>query len=318
MKGNNVVVDEGALVFITLPSLDGLEVEFDRKVDGAKRTTTKIELTSSKFRSWANRWRNRVRRAAIGRGISVFDGVVYTGAHSGPDAIRSAIDDALNGKAYRDGRSFEDDRNAFVLGLNAEIDRVVSAQTDPEVVKAIEQCRPNPQKYAGVEFTIWSIPCAQAQVLMGKEVFSAESLLGKLAQDIAQDIRDTWDPDSKAATQSIRNVLSRITSKCAAMRFIDPEVALIGQKIDEIVGLLPHEGLIDGPHYFVLRSLLEVLSDAKRIASGQLAKIVGAVPEPVPVVVVPAETAVATPVVPSGVAAPAAPAAAPSRNAWAW
>lgn len=90
-------------------------------------------------------------------------------------------------------------------------------------------------------------------------------IVGQLAHEVAQDVRDSWSPKGDGATQKIRGLLSRVSEKCQSLAFLDGKVGRIAHFVDEIASALPTNGRIVGRDFLMLSGLMEILSDPARL-----------------------------------------------------
>jgi len=99
-------------------------------------------------------------------------------------------------------------------------------------------------------------------------------IVGQLAHEVAQDVRDTWSPKADGVTQKIRGLLNRIAEKCHSLAFLDGKVGRIAHFVDEIAAALPSNGRIVGRDFLMLSGLMEILSDPGRLLAESKLEII--------------------------------------------
>ena len=99
-------------------------------------------------------------------------------------------------------------------------------------------------------------------------------IVGQLAHEVAQDVRDTWSPKADGVTQKIRGLLNRVSEKCHSLAFLDGKVGRIAQFVDEIASALPTNGRIVGRDFLMLSGLMEILSDPGRLLAESKLEII--------------------------------------------
>ena len=99
-------------------------------------------------------------------------------------------------------------------------------------------------------------------------------IVGQLAHEVAQDVRDTWSPKVDGVTQKIRGLLNRVAEKCHSLAFLDGKVGRIAQFVDEIAAALPANGRIVGRDFLMLSGLMEILSDPGRLLAESKLEII--------------------------------------------
>jgi hypothetical protein len=99
-------------------------------------------------------------------------------------------------------------------------------------------------------------------------------IVGQLAHEVAQDVRDTWSPKADGVTQKIRGLLNRVAEKCHSLAFLDGKVGRIAQFVDEIASALPTNGRIVGRDFLMLSGLMEILSDPSRLLAESKLEII--------------------------------------------
>ncbi len=99
-------------------------------------------------------------------------------------------------------------------------------------------------------------------------------IVGQLAHEVAQDVRDTWSPKVDGVTQKIRGLLNRVAEKCHSLAFLDGKVGRIAHFVDEIAAALPANGRIVGRDFLMLSGLMEILSDPGRLLAESKLEII--------------------------------------------
>lgn len=99
-------------------------------------------------------------------------------------------------------------------------------------------------------------------------------IVGQLAHEVAQDVRDTWSPKTDGVTQKIRGLLNRVSEKCHSLAFLDGKVGRIAHFVDEIAVALPTNGRIVGRDFLMLSGLMEILSDPGRLLAESKLEII--------------------------------------------
>lgn len=117
-------------------------------------------------------------------------------------------------------------------------------------------------------------PQAEAVASVGCEDGIAVEIGGlakQIVQEIAQDVRDSWSPDTEAASQRVRGLLKRVCSKARSLSFIDSRLGEIARFVETTAASLPTSGRIEGRDYLVLSGLLNLLVAPERLLTGPLA-----------------------------------------------
>ena len=99
-------------------------------------------------------------------------------------------------------------------------------------------------------------------------------IVGQLAHEVAQDVRDSWSPKVDGVTQKIRGLLNRVAEKCHSLAFLDGKVGRIAHFVDEIAAALPANGRIVGRDFLMLSGLMEILSDPGRLLAESKLEII--------------------------------------------
>ena len=97
-------------------------------------------------------------------------------------------------------------------------------------------------------------------------------LAGRVIEEIAQDVRDSWKPEAVKATQRIKGLLNRTKEKLRSLSFLDGgRLAELSVFIEDTIARLPTIGPIDGTNFLVLAGLMSILGSPEKMASGTLA-----------------------------------------------
>ncbi len=97
-------------------------------------------------------------------------------------------------------------------------------------------------------------------------------LAGRVIEEIAQDVRDSWKPDAAKATQRIKGLLNRTKEKLRSLSFLDGgRLAELAVFIEDTIGRLPSTGMIEGTDFIVLSGLMSILGSPEKMASATLA-----------------------------------------------
>lgn len=97
-----------------------------------------------------------------------------------------------------------------------------------------------------------------------------ESMGFQVANEVAQDLRTSFDGSQGQVTQKCRRVLERCKSKFQAFSFLDPMLGAAADRIQEALNALPHTGPIKGNDFLVLAGLVGLLSQPHKVMAGQL------------------------------------------------
>lgn len=148
--------------------------------------------------------------------------------------------------------------------------------------------------------------------------YEVGGIVGQLAHEVAQDVKDSWNPSADGATQKIRGLLSRVSEKCHSLSFLDGKVGRIAHFVDEIAAALPTSGKIVGRDFLMLSGLMEILSTPNRLlAEGKLEITLDDEPSPQPEVQVQQEAPIEVEIqVPPSTVIADQPVV--GRNAYAW
>lgn len=90
-------------------------------------------------------------------------------------------------------------------------------------------------------------------------------LAGRVLQEIAQDVSDTWNPSADKASQRIKNLLERIKHKCETLEFLGGGLGKLAIFVEEALQRLPAQGAITGADFAVLAGILSILSSTKEM-----------------------------------------------------
>lgn len=97
-------------------------------------------------------------------------------------------------------------------------------------------------------------------------------LAGRVIEEIAQDVRDSWKPDAAKATPKIKGLLNRTKEKLRSLSFLDGgRLGELAVFIEDTIGRLPSTGMIEGSDFLVLSGLMSILRSPEKMASGALA-----------------------------------------------
>lgn len=92
----------------------------------------------------------------------------------------------------------------------------------------------------------------------------------QIAQEIAQDVAETWKPVNGIISQRIKGALNRWKQKAASLVFIDARLQAVVASIDETIAVLPASGKIEGRDFMALQGLISLLSNPDNIISGTM------------------------------------------------
>lgn len=92
-----------------------------------------------------------------------------------------------------------------------------------------------------------------------------KGLAGRVLNEIAQDVLDTWKPGATQASQRIKGLLNRLFSKCRTLEFLGGNLSAVAKFIDQGVEALPTQGPITGVDFMVLSGLLAILSSPEKM-----------------------------------------------------
>lgn len=151
-------------------------------------------------------------------------------------------------------------------------------------------------------------------------IHEAGGLAGRALEEVALDVRLSWDPKIPEVTQKARGIFRRAITKLRSLAVIDPMLAEVADAVDQVLTGLPNEGRISGSDFIVLNGLANSLSSAASMTSmAQQLKVVApadlwgvpadSTPEPTPVTDAEPEKVKAEPETPPVVA---------SSEAWSW
>jgi hypothetical protein len=94
-----------------------------------------------------------------------------------------------------------------------------------------------------------------------------KGLAGRVLNEIAQDVADTWKPGATQASQRIKNLLLRLENKCRTLEFLGGNLSAVAKFIDQGIHALPTQGAITGVDFMVLSGLLAILSSPEKMMS---------------------------------------------------
>ena len=101
-------------------------------------------------------------------------------------------------------------------------------------------------------------------------------LSGRVLEEVAQDIEESWSPGAPRATQRIRHTLKRAIDKLQSLAFIDADLGMVAGMVENVLAQMPPSGSITGHDYIVLSGLLNTLLKpasvvvmARSLAEGQ-------------------------------------------------
>jgi len=93
-----------------------------------------------------------------------------------------------------------------------------------------------------------------------------KGLAARVLSEIAQDVQDTWNPSASAASQRIKNLLSRIQRKFQTLEFLGGGLGNLAAFVEQAIQRLPTSGGISGPDFAVLAGILGILSSPEKMA----------------------------------------------------
>lgn len=94
-----------------------------------------------------------------------------------------------------------------------------------------------------------------------------KGLAGRVLNEISQDVLDTWKPGATQASQRIKGLLKRLSSKCRTLEFLGGNLSAVAKFIDQGVHALPTQGAIAGVDFMVLTGLLAILASPEKMMS---------------------------------------------------
>lgn len=177
----------------------------------------------------------------------------------------------------------------LVAELNPIAQRVEAAKAEliagwDEKLRAWEELQPQVIPYrsrfptkehadrqTGARLSVYRIhPAAvQSEAKDGIQV-EVSGLAGRVLQEIAQDVQDTWKPGATQASQRIKNLLNRLANKCRTLEFLGGNLGSMASFIEEAIRRLPTEGTIQGADFAVLAGILNILSSPEKMQNTSL------------------------------------------------
>ena len=172
----------------------------------------------------------------------------------------------------------------LVAELNPIAQRVELAKADliagwDEKLRSWQELQPQVMPYAGkfptaehtdrqtgARLSVYRIHPAsiQSEAKDGIQV-EVDGLAGRVLQEIAQDVQDTWKPGASQASQRIKNLLKRLAGKCRTLEFLGGNLGSTAAFIEEAIRRLPSEGPIQGADFAVLAGILGILSSPEKM-----------------------------------------------------
>jgi hypothetical protein len=139
-------------------------------------------------------------------------------------------------------------------------------------------------KQIGFAVSVCKISPAMAKVKNAENGIHSEirGLAGRVLEEIAQDVKDTWSPSQSKASQRIRNLLERIAEKARSLSFIDGgRLGALALFVEDTIAAFPSSGYIEGHDFLVLSGLMSILGSPEKMAEGVLS--INMEPEPIEV-----------------------------------
>lgn len=199
-------------------------------------------------------------RAAMQR-ICRQRGVRFLSGYAIPDASLPAVLDELQRKREEIEVQIEN----FLSIMPEKMEEWRSAH--PEIAPwegefpTVEQARKRLSVSVGV-FKITPDNEAGGDVLQ-----EVAGLAGRALEEIAMDIRLSWEPKAPEVTQKARGIFRRAVTKLRSLLVIDPHLGEVADSIEQVLGTIPTEGKIAGKDFLVLTGLVNSLSSPRAMLS---------------------------------------------------
>lgn len=202
-----------------------------------------------------NTARAAMQRICRGRGVRFLSGYAI------PDANLPTVLDELQRKR----EEIEEEIETF---LSIMPERMAEWRADhPEIAPwegefpTVEQAR----KRLSVSVGVFKItPDTQAG---GDVLQEVAGLAGRALEEIAMDIRLSWEPKAPEVTQRARGIFRRAVTKLRSLLVIDPQLGEMADSIEQVLGAIPTEGKIAGKDFLVLTGLVNSLSSPRAMLS---------------------------------------------------
>lgn len=168
-------------------------------------------------------------------------------------------------------------KNGFLMEKSAFLSQYSSlvqewADKHPTASAEITQRAPTKTYIDGqTSFTIQVykiIPQAGGEAGLEEEV---NGLSAQIAHEIIQDVKDSWRPSGDFCTAAgARSILGRVLTKCQSLSFVGAHIGHVADFVQRQIEKLPLSGRLTNDEYYEVCGIMAMLSDAKRLLSGDL------------------------------------------------
>lgn len=86
------------------------------------------------------------------------------------------------------------------------------------------------------------------------------ALAYRTLEEIAQDVRLSWDPSRAEATQKVRGIFQRIITKLHTLKFLGGGLGDVADAIAQTAAALPTDGKITGRDFLILSGVMRAMS----------------------------------------------------------
>ena len=125
----------------------------------------------------------------------------------------------------------------------------------------------------GFSVSIYKIHPAQVVMKGAEDGIASEikGLAGRVLEEIAQDVRETWNPGTEKATQRIKGLLRCIAEKARTLSFLDGgRLGDLAKFVEDTIASMPPVGCIEGKNFLELSGLMSILVSPAKMAEGVL------------------------------------------------